>query len=176
MLKNILTLFLLCGVFLALAACSDGERATKKLKIGDPAPAFSGTDLNGQSVSLAGYTGKPVVLRFWSTDCKFCRADTPIFNQYFDKYKDAGLRVVYVNRHSDEATVHRFVDDLGIVFPVLLDKDGMISARYNIKLEPQTIIISPDHKILAAILGGVSEAELKNLLGEHLDKNTNKQQ
>lgn len=163
----------MCAILSVLAGCSDQNQTAKKIQIGDPAPEFSGTDLNGQPVSLAGYKGKPVVLRFWSTDCKFCRADTPIFNQYFDKYKDAGLRVVYVNRHSDEATVQRFVDDLDIVFPVLIDKDGMISSWYNIKLEPQTIIISPDHKILAAILGGVSEAELRNLLGEYLDTKHN---
>jgi peroxiredoxin len=83
--------------------------------------------------------------------------------------------VVYVNRHSDEATVRQFVADLEIGFPVLIDKDGTISARYNIKVEPQTIIIGPDHRILAAILGGVSEAELKSLLGGYLGKNTEKQ-
>lgn len=175
MLKKILPAFLLCAILLALAACSGGDSAAKKLKIGDPAPDFSGTDLNGQPVSLSSYQGQPVILRFWSTDCKFCRADTPIFNQYFEKYKAAGLRVVYVNQHSDEATVRRFVADLEIGFPVLIDKDGAISSRYNIKVEPQTIIISPDHRILAAILGGVSEAELKNLLGGYFTKNPEKQ-
>ena len=174
MLKKIAPMFLFCCVLLVLAACSGGDSAAKKLKIGDQAPDFSGTDLNGQPVSLAGYQGQPVILRFWSTDCKFCRADTPIFNQYFEKYKEAGLRVVYVNRHSDEATVRKFVADLEIGFPVLIDKDGTISTRYNIKVEPQTIVISPDHKIIAAILGGVSEAELKNMLGEYLSKNTEK--
>lgn len=83
--------------------------------------------------------------------------------------------MVYVNQHSDEATVRKFVADLEIGFPVLVDKDGAISNRYNIKVEPQTIIISPDHRILAAILGGVSEAELKNLLGRYIDKKTEKQ-
>ncbi len=171
MLKKIILAFLFCSVLCVLTACSGGDSAAKKLKIGDPAPDFSGTDLNGQPVSLAGYQGQPVILRFWSTDCKFCRADTPIFNQYFEKYKEAGLRVVYINRHSDEATVRKFVADLEIGFPVLIDKDGAISARYNIKIEPQTIIISPDHTILAAILGGVSEAELQNLLGGYFGKN-----
>lgn len=175
MVKKIIPALLLCLVLFLLAACSGGDQKAKKLKLGDPAPDFSGTDLSGQPLSLAGYQGQPVILRFWSTDCKFCRADTPIFNQYFEKYKEAGLRVVYVNRHSDEATVRRFVADLEIGFPVLIDKDGAISARYNIKVEPQTIIIGPDHRILAAVLGGVSEAELKNLLGGYLDKKTEKQ-
>ncbi|OGQ99674.1 MAG: cytochrome C biogenesis protein [Deltaproteobacteria bacterium RIFOXYD12_FULL_55_16] len=174
MLKKILAVFFLCSLVLFLAACSDGDQAAKRLKVGDPAPDFSGTDLNGQPVSLLAYKGQPVILRFWSTECKFCRADTPIFNQYFEKYKDAGLRVVYVNRQSDEATVRRFVADLEIGFPVLIDKDGTISARYNIKIEPQTIIISPDHKLVTAILGGVSEAELKKLLGGYFGKSTEK--
>lgn len=175
MLKKILPIFLLSTVVLVLTACSGGDQAAKKLKIGDPAPDFSGTDLSGQPVSLTGYQGQPVILRFWATDCKFCRADTPIFNQYFEKYKEAGLRVVYINRNSDEATVRQFVVDLEIGFPVLIDKDGTISKRYNIKVEPQTIIIGPDHRILAAILGGVSEAELKSLLGAYLTENTEKQ-
>ena len=83
--------------------------------------------------------------------------------------------MVYVNRHSDEATVRRFVADLEIGFPVLIDKDGAISSSYNIKIEPQTIILSPDHRILGAILGGVSEPELKSLLGEYFTSNTEKQ-
>jgi len=173
--KKILSVFFLCSLSLLLAACSGSDQTAKRLKIGDPAPDFSGTDLNGQPVSLAAYKGKPVILRFWSTDCKFCRADTPIFNQYFEKYRQAGLRVVYVNRNSEEATVRQFVADLEIGFPVLIDTDGAISTRYNIKVEPQTIVLSPDHRILAAILGGVSEQELKNLLGEYFNKNTSKQ-
>lgn len=175
MFKRILPAFFICSLSLLLAACSGGDQAAR-LKIGDPAPDFSGIDLNGQPVSLAAYEGKAVILRFWSTECKFCRADTPIFNQYFKKYKDAGLRVVYVNRHSDEATVRKFVEDLEIGFPVLVDRDGTIAASYHIKVEPQTIIISPDHRLVTAILGGVSEEELKNLLGGYFNGDTDKQQ
>ena len=174
--KKILSVFFLCSLSLLLAACSGSDQTAKRLKIGDPAPDFSGTDLNGQPVSLAAYKGKPVILRFWSTECKFCRADTPIFNRYFDKYKNAGLRVVYVNRHSDEATVRKFVADLEIGFPVLVDSDGTIAASYNIKVEPQTIFISPDHKLVTAILGGVSEEELNNLVGRYFSGNSEKQQ
>lgn len=162
-----LLLMMLIGCLLTFFGCSGGNES-KRLTIGDAAPDFTAIDLSGQPLSLAGYTGKPVILRFWSTDCKFCRADTPIFNQYFDKYKDAGLRVVYVNRNSDEATVRNFVADLAITFPVVLDKNGVISALYNIKVEPQTIVIGPDHRIMAAILGGVSEEELRRLLGDFL--------
>ncbi|MGV1098895.1 peroxiredoxin family protein [Thiovibrio sp. JS02] len=160
--------FLLFAILLVLAACAGEDKKVAKLKIGDPAPDFAVSDLAGRTVSLAAFRGQPVVLRFWSTDCKYCRADTPIFNRYFEKYKERGLRVIYVNRNSDEATVRQFVADLEIPFPVVLDRDGAISASYNIKMEPQTIFISPRHTILAAVLGGVSEGEFQNLLGGYL--------
>jgi len=121
------------GLLLVVSACSgDGGKAAK-LKIGDPAPDFAATDLSGRPVKLASFKGKPVVLRFWSTECRFCRADTPIFNRYFEKYKAAGLEVFYINRQGDEKAVRRFVADLEVAFPVIIDRDGKISARYNIK-------------------------------------------
>jgi peroxiredoxin len=150
-----------------LHGCKDAK-STRRIMINDPAPVFSTRDLDGKTVDLAAFKGSPVVLRFWAVDCKYCRADTPIFNRYFDKYRDRGLKVVYINSTADEKTVREFVADLEIGFPVVLDVTGAISASYNVKITPQTIIISPDQKIMAAILGGVSEPELQGLLGAYL--------
>ncbi len=151
-------------VLAACIGCSSDKSATT-LKIGDPAPDFTATDLAGNIFTLSAFKGKPVVLRFWSTDCKYCRADTPIFNEYFNRYKEKGLIVVYINRGSDEAMVRGFVDDLDIPFPVIIDSDQAIARRYNIRLDPQTIVISPEQTIIAAILGGVSKEEFQALLG-----------
>lgn len=156
-------------VLLVLVAGCTGGAAEKPLKLGDEAPSFTARDLAGQTVSLAAWRGKPVVLRFWSTDCKFCRADTPIFNAYFDKYREQGLQVVYISRNPDEKTVRDFVADLDIRFPVVIDTKGELAALYHVKVDPQTIVIDPQQKIVAAILGGVSEAELRKLLGGYLE-------
>jgi peroxiredoxin len=162
-------LLLACLLLALVAACVQGEQGQGKLKIGDAAPDFTAVDLAGQPVSLAGYRGHPLILRFWSTECRYCRADTPIFNAYFNKYREAGLRVVYINRDADEETVRRFVADLFIPFPVVRDQGGRISASYDVRIEPQTIFISPEQEIIGAVLGGVSEAEMRGLLGEYLD-------
>lgn len=156
------------GLMFALAACSGDSGKEVRLKVGDPAPDFTATDLSGRPVRLSALKGKPVVLRFWSTECRFCRADTPIFNRYFEKYKAAGLEVFYINRQGDEQAVRQFVADLEVGFPVILDRDGKISARYNIRIEPITIIISPEQRIVAATLGGISEEEFAALLGKYL--------
>jgi peroxiredoxin len=149
---------------LFLNSCSDRPQG---IKIGDPAPAFTARDLDGNVFSLPSYNGKPVIIRFWSTDCKYCRADTPGFNRYFERYKDH-LGIVYINMEAELPDLIRFVSDLEIEFPVISDKKGKIAALYHVKLLPQTIILDPDHRIRAAMIGGVSGDELHDLLEPYL--------
>lgn len=152
---------------LFIAGCGNG--GTDRLKIGDQAPEFSILDLRGRTLSSAGWRGYPIILRFWDTECKFCRADSPIINRYFDKYKERGLKVLYVATSNETVDrVQGFIEDLDIVFPVALDTDGKMAEDYQVRLVPQTIFISPDQKIITAILGGIGEVELDELLGPHL--------
>lgn len=159
--------WLLLLALVALAGC--GDDAPAKLKIGDPAPPFTVQDLDGKIISLADYQGSPVVVRFFLTDCKFCRADTPVLNDYYVRYSAKGLRVLYVDTLGiDRKARESFARELAIKFPVARDADGKITASYRVKALPQTIVLSPDHKIIAAILGGVSEPELNKLLSPYL--------
>ncbi|MHB8791089.1 MAG: TlpA family protein disulfide reductase [Desulfobulbaceae bacterium] len=152
---------------IVLAGCNADSPAS--LKIGDPAPPFTVQSLDGMSISLADYQGSPVVVRFILTDCKYCRADTPVLNDYYARYGAKGLRVLYVDTLGVErATLEAFVKELAIEFPVARDGGGKVAASYRIKALPQTIVLSPDHKIIAAILGGVSEPELNSLLSPYL--------
>lgn len=158
-------LLLCCAV--VLSGC--GSSGAKRLKIGDRAPDFTITDLRGNELSLDGWQGFPIILRFWDTECKFCRADTPIFNRYFDQYAARGLKVLYVATGNEtRERVDAFIDDLDIVFPVALDQDERMAADYQVTMVPQTIFISPDKKIVTAVLGGVSEAELEEIIGPFL--------
>lgn len=153
--------------FLLAAACSPGN--SDRLKIGDRAPDFSITDLNGNHLSATAWQGSPVILRFWDTECKYCRADTPIVNRFFDQYQQRGLKVLYVAMANETiAGVRSFIQDLDIVFPVALDHEGRMAADYQVRMVPQTIFISPDQKIITAILGGVGEAEIEELVGKYL--------
>ena len=42
------------------------------VEIGQPAPDFSGTDINGKTVKLSDYKGKIVVIESYNSDCPFC--------------------------------------------------------------------------------------------------------
>jgi peroxiredoxin len=157
--KIILSLFF--SVWL-LAGC--GKDSPKALGMGEQAPSFTANDLHGREISLAQYAGKPVVLRFFLPNCKYCRADTVVFNDYFRTYKEKGLGVMYINTDPKPGEVQKFVDDLGIAFPVVLDPDRKIADQYRVQVVPQTVILDPAHRVVGAILGGVSKEELDNLL------------
>ncbi len=149
----------------AIVSCSQGEKV--KLKIGDKAPDFTAKTLSGETLSLSRWKGSPVILRFWSTDCKYCRADTPVFNEYFTKYKELGLKMAYVNTGEEAAVVREFVRELAIPFPVVYESGAELAEMYSVQIVPQTIIIDPEQKIIAAILGGVGEPELHELVGSY---------
>ena len=154
-------------VILSLVAC--GKDKPKAIKKGGKLPLFSAIDMEGKEFSLAKLAGRPVILRFWSTDCRFCRADTPVFNKYFEKHKEQGLMIAYINTAQGREEVQAFIKELEVVFPVIRDEEGRIAASYNVKLQPMTIFLSPEHTLLAAILGGVSEAELTELVGPYFN-------
>jgi peroxiredoxin len=149
-----------------LNGCSGGSN--KAIRTGDTLSPFSGTDLRGKPFSLASHKGNPVIVRFFLLNCPYCKADTPIFNKFYDKCHQKGLEIVYINNNgSNSEEVQNFVDELDTHFPVIFDPEGKIAKQYNVKAQPLTFALSPEHKLLAALLGGVSEAELNELLDKY---------
>jgi len=155
------------GVVLVLLLAGCGAEKPKQLAIGDPAPDFTAVDYRGRQVRLADWRGRPVVIRFFYPDCKYCKADTKIFNDYYARYHDQGLEIVYVNTRPQSADIATFAAELGIEFPVVTDIDGSIASRYSVQVVPQAIILTPEHRVATAVMGGVSGEELEELLGKY---------
>ena len=155
-------------VMLLLAGCQQ-ERTGGPLMAGSTAPDFMAKDLDGNVIVLSSLAGKPVVVRFFETDCRFCKADTPVFSHYFEKYQEKGLHVVYVGSfYENLESVREFVDVLEVKFPVVMDEGARLADLFAVKIYPQTFMIGPDRKILANLFGGVGEAEFQEILGDYL--------
>ena len=83
-------------VLAAVCALSTVQASAKRPTVGDLAPDFKMTLIDGSTVSLADLRGKVVVLNFWATWCVPCRAELPTLDAYYDVQKKVGLRVFAV--------------------------------------------------------------------------------
>lgn len=161
-----IVIFSILVSMLLLNGCSGDNK--KAIRTGDILPPFSGTDIEGKPFSLESHKGSPVIVRFFLIDCPYCKADTPIFNKFYEEYRKKGFEIVYINNNSATSDeVQNFIDELDIRFPVIYDPEGKLAQKYNVKVQPLALILSPEHKLLAALMGGVSEAELNELLGQY---------
>ena len=165
--KQPIVIILVFTAFLFLLNSCSGDNK-KAIRVGTTLSSFSGTDLDGNTFSLAAHKGSPVILRFFLLNCPYCKADTPVFNTFFEEYGAKGLSIVYINNNGMNSNeVKSFIEELNVRFPVIYDPDGTIARQYNVKVQPLTLVLSPEHKLLAALLGGVSEAELHELLSPY---------
>jgi len=167
-LKNILAVGYCFLLVVLISGCVQDD-SEQGLQLGGVAPDFAVKDLSGNVAVLSNFTGSPVILRFFETDCRFCRADTAVFKGFYSKNKEKGLHILYIGSfYENREALQAFIEELGIGFPVAMDMDAKLADLYDIRAYPQTLFISPDQKLLAALLGGVSEAEMVEILGEFL--------
>lgn len=97
------------------------------LQVGDKAPAFKGTDQNGNTVSLADYKGKKVVLYFYpEDDTPTCTVQACNLRDNYGLLKKEGFEVLGVS--PDEEKKHK-----------------KFEAKYNL---PFTLLADPGHKII----------------------------
>jgi thioredoxin-dependent peroxiredoxin len=102
------------------------------LSVGSTAPAFTTTDDEGNSVSLADFQGKIVVLYFYpKDDTPGCTKQAQSFRDNFAEYQDQEMVVLGVSR-DDQASHQKFKEKYGLPFKLLVDSDGTITQAYDV--------------------------------------------
>jgi cytochrome c-type biogenesis protein len=143
------------------------------LKPGEPAPAFSLTDLNGQAISLAGLRGKPVLVTFWATWCAPCRQELPLISSAYQAHREQGLAVVALDFGDESAdTVRAFWNSMGLEPAPVLDPGGRVADAYGVGLKtsglPVSVFIARDGTVSTywpfTLDQGVLDSKLKSIL------------
>lgn len=132
---------------------------------GFPAPDFTLDGLDGSPIRLSDLRGRVVILNLWTSWCGPCRTEMPALQRAYAANWDRGLEVLAVNStiQDSESDVAAFVDDLGLTFPVLLDRDGAVSRRYLLRALPTTFFIGRDGTIRSVVVSGpMSEALIQS--------------
>jgi len=83
------------GLWLALGLLV-APTAALAAKVGKPAPAFTLTTYDGETVSLESLRGRVVLLNFWATWCGPCNREMPQIDTYLRRHRNAPLSVYAV--------------------------------------------------------------------------------
>lgn len=125
--------------------------------VGDIAPNFVLTTLDGEEVELEDLRGKGVFLNFWATVCPPCVYEMPFMENSYQKYKDQGIVVVAVNFDEQPIRIERFIERLGLTFTILLDPGLQVSQTYGVRELPATFLIDENGVVVERRIGALTE-------------------
>jgi len=124
-------------------------------------------DAEGAPQNFAQWKGKVLVLNFWATWCEPCREEIPALVRIQQKFAPNGVQIVGIGIDSPEK-IRKFAKEFRINYPLTVGGLDQIdlSRRLGNKIGglPYTLILDRSGRLIKTKLGGISEAELEQLL------------
>lgn len=129
------------------------------------APSFSGTTLDGSTLSSADLIGKVAVLNVWASWCAPCRSEAPELAALAKELGSDDVAFVGLDTRDSTAAATAFVKRFDIGFPSIVDADGSIQLLFHDTLPPQaipsTLVLDRQGRVAARFLGVVEPSSLK---------------
>ena len=153
-------------------ATAPPEEEEKSPLEGKAAPGFALEDLQGQKVSLASYKGKAVLVNFMATWCAPCKIETPWLIQLRNQYGPQGFEILGISTDDldkddkkkmaeDKADIAKFVNNMHIDYPVLIDGDSISHPYGGVDALPSSFFVDRSGKVIAATVGLHDRSELE---------------
>lgn len=130
----------LCGLWMLVGQPGPAAGAA----VGELAPPFALTTLEGKRVTLAELRGEgPVLLYFWATWCWKCKRELPALNRVAAELGPRGLVVLGINVgvNDSPARVRAYRDRHGIAFPLAFDRGGRVSRSFGVWGVPTFMLV-----------------------------------
>ncbi len=138
------------------------------IKVGQTAPDFTLTGLDGQEYRLNDLRGKVVMVNFWATWCPPCRAEMPDIESLYQDYKDKGVVILGVDLHEEESLVRNFVTQGGYHWTFVIDSTGSVAADYHVQVIPTSFFIDRNGVIQAVHTGAMTKRAMEGDLAKAL--------
>jgi thiol-disulfide isomerase/thioredoxin len=152
---------LLCFIALvtAVSCSSGGDSHPENVVVGNNAPDFSLTSLDGTTVKGEALKGNVVVLNFWATWCQPCMSEIPELKELAatSKVKVIGIALDQEGRPA----VAPFVAQHQINYTVLLG-DEDIFQRFNGLGIPYTLLLDQSQRIVKIYRGPTTRESIEN--------------
>jgi peroxiredoxin len=131
-------------------------------------PELSGAALSGEEIDIEDYRGQVVVLNVWASWCPPCRAEADDIAAAAEERPRAEF--VGINTRDEESAAEAFVREQAVPYDSLVDEDGSLMLAFYGMLRPDslpsTIVIDPEGRIAALVLGQVTTSTLVGLVDD----------
>jgi cytochrome c biogenesis protein CcmG, thiol:disulfide interchange protein DsbE len=166
---------------LLLAACAGSEQTAEvsedaapagadapAVAVRDPLPAMEVVDFDGEQISLADYTGTPLVVNFWASWCPPCIAEMPDL-EAVSQLADGRVAFVGVNTQDTQDRAEELAERTGVTYDLVRDPDAELFQAFGVFAMPTTFYVDATGDIVGRHSGLLTRDALVDDLARHLD-------
>ncbi|MCB0650494.1 MAG: redoxin domain-containing protein [Saprospiraceae bacterium] len=152
-----------------LAKILENVKDLKPTLIGKTAPDLLLEKRSGGMVKLSEIESEYTILYFWRYDCGHCKKSSPFMKDFYDKYKDKGVKIVAVCTKSKDEIPEcwKYVDENEIQDWIHTYDPYFRSMKlYNIKSTPQIFVLDRNKEIITKRIGAEQLEEVMDKIIE----------
>ena len=126
-------------------------------------PPLALQSLDGRTVSLTAFEGKPTVVNLWATWCPPCRHEMPVLAQAQAAHPE--INFVFIDQGEAAQKVGGYLDGQRLALRnVLLDARLEVGARLGYRVLPSTLFFDAGGRLVSSRIGALSAATLAQRL------------
>jgi len=140
-----------------------GVAQANSAKVGEVAPDFELETVDGSTVRLSDFRGRPVVVNFWASWCNPCRQEFPMFRSALAD-KRGKFALVGVDTGDLRGDARQFAREERATWPNGFDADGTVARGYGVDPLPQTFFVRKDGTVASHVIRQLNRTELDHEL------------
>jgi len=120
------------------------EKIKVNIGIGKPVKDFALTSLTGDTLSLAKYKGKVVLIDFWATWCPPCVAEMPNVKKIYDQYHPKGFEILGISLDKEKEKLTEYIKTQNVKWSITYSGKGWgddTVALYGVRSIPSTWLV-----------------------------------
>ncbi len=154
-----------------LSAEDHANRPGTLTHVGEPAPDFDLTSIDGTKFRTGELRGQVVVLNFFATWCGPCQMELPHLQTIWNEFQNNGdFRMLVIGREEPNDNLKAFKRKYAFTFPIASDPNKSVYSKFATQSIPRTYLLSREGTIVYQCTGYYKEeiAKLKKLLSKEL--------
>lgn len=137
--------------------------------VGENAPDWTLSDVNGKMYSLKDFDGKVLMIQFSGIGCGPCHASIPFMKELVEEYKDRDFELISIESWSKNLEGMKKYQDKNNFNYLFLASTKEMKEAYHIEMVPAFFILDKNKKI-KVVINGYNKEKTKTEIKESLDK------